>query len=244
MAEGAWPESLRLYVPDDIVVFSLLDARRPGFASALETARAHGCGAVLRLAGGHAALFHRGCLAFSWAIPDERPRDGIRARFEQLSAWVAAALTRIGVDARVGEVAGEYCPGQYSVNAGGSIKLMGVGQRVIRGAAHVGGVIVAEDANRVREVLGPVYRALELEWDPASAGAVADVATGATPGTIREALVEELRITHAPEWACFDAATLARADELMSWHEPAGDRSTDAHSPLGTKTVAVGPAPD
>ncbi|MBW2230254.1 MAG: hypothetical protein JRH17_07690 [Deltaproteobacteria bacterium] len=104
--------------------------------------------------------------------------------------------------------------------------------------------IVAEDANRVREVLGPVYRALELEWDPASAGAVADVATGATPGTIREALVEELRTTHAPERARFDAATLARADELMSWHEPAGDRSKEAHSPLGTKTVAVGPAPD
>ena len=31
----------------------------------------------------------------------------------------------------VGEVAGEYCPGQYSVNAGGSIKLMGVSFPVV-----------------------------------------------------------------------------------------------------------------
>ena len=36
-----------------------------------------------------------------------------------------------------GEVAGEYCPGQHSVNARGERKLMGVGQRLIRGRGRM-----------------------------------------------------------------------------------------------------------
>jgi octanoyl-[GcvH]:protein N-octanoyltransferase len=244
VAEGVLPESMRLYVPDDVVVFSLLDARRPGFAAARAAAHAHGCGAVLRLAGGHAALFHTRCLAFSWAVADERARDGIRNRFRQLSSWVAGALNRLGVDARVGEVAGEYCPGEYSVNAGGRIKLMGVGQRVIRGAAHVGGVIVVEDAARVREVLGSVYRALDLDWQPSTAGAVADVAPGATPDSIRAAVLAELGATHRPEPARFDVATLARARELEAWHDPEADPARDGHRRLGAKTLVAGPGKD
>jgi octanoyl-[GcvH]:protein N-octanoyltransferase len=69
-------------------------------------------------------------------------------------------------------VPGEYCPGRWSVNAGGTRKLAGVGQRVISGGAHVGTVVVAEDAASIRRVLEPVYAALELDWDPATAGAV------------------------------------------------------------------------
>jgi lipoate-protein ligase A len=155
VAAGQRAAALRLYRPDDVVVFSLLDARRPGFPAALEAARDAGCGAVLRLGGGHAALFHQRSLAFSLAVPDGQARDGIRRRFDAVSGLIARALGRLGVDARVGEVAGEYCPGEHSVNARGARKLMGVGQRVIRGGAHVGGVIVVQDAERVREVLRP-----------------------------------------------------------------------------------------
>jgi len=71
VAAGQLPGSLRLYRPDDVVVFSLLDARRPGFERAVEIAREAGFGAVIRLAGGHAAVFHGETLAFSWARPAE-----------------------------------------------------------------------------------------------------------------------------------------------------------------------------
>jgi len=37
---------------------------------------------------------------------------------------MAAAFRRLGVDARVGEVSGEYCPGAHSVNARGATKLI------------------------------------------------------------------------------------------------------------------------
>ena len=148
---------------------------------------------ALRLAGGRAAVFHPETLAFAWTIPAAESRDGIRARFVEVSELIAAALRRLGVDACIGEVPGEYCPGEYSVNARGARKLMGVGQRVIRGAAHVGGVIVAEGSQRVRAVLEPVYAAMGVDWDPATTGSVADEVAGANCDAVAGALRDELR---------------------------------------------------
>jgi hypothetical protein len=42
----------------------------------------------------------------------------------------------------------------------------------------VGGVIVVEGGDRVRDVLIPVYDALGLAWDPATVGALADEVPG------------------------------------------------------------------
>ena len=216
VATGAAPETFRLYQPDDVLAFSSVDAASAGFAEAVAAARAAGFAPALRLAGGRAAVFHRETLAFAWTIPAAEPRDGIHARFETISAIIAAALRRLGVDARIGEVPGEYCPGAYSVNARGVRKLMGVGQRVIRGAAHVGGVIVVRDGNRVRAALEPVYDAMQVEWDPATTGSVEDELGVATRAEVAASLLAELRSRFAIG-AC-DAfplgAALARATAL------------------------------
>ena len=87
---------------------------------------------------------------------------------------IASALRELGVDARVGEVPGEYCPGAYSVNARGQVKLAGIGQRMIRGGAHLGGVVVASGGDEIPRVLVPVYEALDLDWDPSTSGSVAE----------------------------------------------------------------------
>ena len=76
----------------------------------------------------------------------------------------------LGVDARVGEIAGEYCPGRYSVNARGAVKLAGIGQRVVGGGSHTGVVLVVEGEERINEVLAPVYAALGLDWAPRRRG--------------------------------------------------------------------------
>ena len=55
-------------------------------------------------------------------------------RFERFGSLFAKALGRLGVDARVGAVPGEYCPGAHSVNARGTVKLVGTAQRVIKNA--------------------------------------------------------------------------------------------------------------
>ena len=86
------------------------------------------------------------------AVPDDEPRAGIHARFERTAGRLAAALARLGVDARVGEVAGEYCPGRYSVNARGAVKLAGIGQRVVGGGSHTGVVLVVEGERRINDV--------------------------------------------------------------------------------------------
>jgi octanoyl-[GcvH]:protein N-octanoyltransferase len=119
------------------------------------------------------------------------------------------------VDARPGEVPGEYCPGEYSINAGGRTKLVGVGQRIIKGATHIGGVIVVGDADRIRDVLIPVYDALGLEWDPRTTGSIEDeigpIAFDEVTAAIRAELgnLEDLTL---------DGATLALAERLEADH--------------------------
>ncbi len=174
------PETLRLYRPASVVAFGPRDRVAPGFEAAVAAARTLGFGAVERLAGGRAAVFHPQTLAFSWAIPDAAPRQGIRPRFEEIAAIMAEGIRALGVDARVGEVPGEYCPGEHSVNARGRTKLVGVGQRVLAGAAHVGGVVVVGGTEEIREVLVPVYEALGLDWDPATASSLEDEVPGIT----------------------------------------------------------------
>jgi lipoate-protein ligase A len=220
VAAGDLPETLRLARPARVVAFAKRDALAPGYADAVAAARAAGFGSVLRLAGGRAAVFHEETLELAHAVPDPDPRPGIHERFEATASLVARALGRLGVDARVGEVPGEYCPGRWSVNAGGERKLAGIGQRVIAGGAHVGTVIVTGDSASVRGVLEPVYAALGLEWEPATVGAVADEAAGVTWEAVRDAVLDEYAERFSLVEASLDAETLALARMVAAEHRP------------------------
>jgi len=241
VAAGAVGESLRLYWPDDVVVFSLLDARRRGFGRAVEEAARLGFSSVLRLAGGHAAVFHGDVLAFSWVQRADEPRTGIHARYAAIAQLTRRTFGRLGVDARVGEVPGEFCPGEYSVNARGRVKLMGVGQRVIRGAAHMGGVMMFGGAARSREVLDVVYEALDLDWEPATVGSLESEVPGLTREALLEALQEEIARDYDATVSDFEPATLAAAQDLESWHETDGRALSSARVAKvpGSKTVAA-----
>src|SRR4051794_35470506 len=197
-----------------MVAFGKQDAVAEAYPAAVRAARDAGFEAVLRLAGGRAAVFHEGTVALAHAIPDQDPRPGIHERFRSSAALVTDALRRLGVDARVGEVPGEYCPGGYSVNAGGRTKLAGLGQRLISGGVHVGGVIVVEGADLVRDALGPVYAALDLDWDPESAGSIAEEAPGTTMEDVLEALEAVYAERYEPAEAELDAETVALARRL------------------------------
>lgn len=218
VAAGELPETLRLARPGPIVAFGKLDVVGPGYREAVRAARAGGFEAIERLAGGRAAVFHEGTLAFSHAIPDPDPRPGVRPRFDAIADRVARALRSLGVDARVGEVPGEYCPGSHSVSAGGRTKLMGVGQRLISGGAHVGGVLVAEGAERVRDILVPVYDAMGLEWRPGATGAVADEVPGVGLDEVIEAVRDAFAADYELEEAELDPETLELARELAPQH--------------------------
>jgi octanoyl-[GcvH]:protein N-octanoyltransferase len=218
VAAGRLPETLRLYRPGPIVAFGPRDRVAPRFAEAVAAARALGFGAVERLAGGRAAVFHDGTLAFSWAIPDPKGREGIRSRFQAVAEIMVEGIRSLGVDARIGEVPGEYCPGEHSINARGRTKLMGVGQRIIDGAAHVGGVIVVTGGERVRDVLLPVYEALDLEWDPGTVGSLAaevpDLRWEEAVQAVEAAFTERFDL----EEPGIDGHTLSLARELVPRH--------------------------
>jgi octanoyl-[GcvH]:protein N-octanoyltransferase len=217
VAGGELPETFRLYRPSRIVAFGRQDERAAGFHMAVGAAREHGFDAVVRLAGGRAAVFHEGTLSFAHAIPDQDLTSRTFGRFRAMSDLMASALARLGVDARVGEVPGEYCPGEYSVNSAGLVKLVGIGQRLVSGAAHVGGVVVAEDAASVREVLVPVYRHLDLEWDPATASSVHHE-VGATWADVEGAIVSELELRYDVGEGRLDDATLELAAGMERQH--------------------------
>ena len=140
---------------------------------------------------------------------------------EHCLAGGSRARRRLGVDARVGEVPGEYCPGAWSVNARGRTKLVGIGQRIVAGGAHLGVVIVVRDSALVREVLIPVYDALGLEWDPATAGSVEDELGDVELDAVEDAILAELAAT-GPELVetPLDDETLVLAERLDSDQPP------------------------
>jgi lipoate-protein ligase A len=247
VASGAIPASLRLYAPDNAVLFSSLDARRPGYALARERAAESGFKSVIRLAGGHAAVFLEQSLAFAWAMPDAAAHLHIRPRFERLSGLVVQTLRRLGLDARVGEIPGEYCPGEFSVNLAGRVKVMGVGQRVIRGGAHVGGVLTLGQTEEMRRVLAPIYDALELEFHPETAGGVADALPGLTVDDVIETWVDVLAEEGiAVETTPLEPEIVEAAEALRPVHAPDrleasgldSLRSADAKTLLHAERVA------
>lgn len=221
VAAGELPPTLRLHRPARELAFSKHDRATAGFAAAVGAARAAGFNPVIRLAGGRAALFHEGTLALAWATDAERPTAGTHERFELIATVIARALRRLGVDARVGEVPGEYCPGAWSVNARGRVKLAGIGQRLVSGGAHAGGVVVVTGSELLRSTLERVYAALELDWDPATAASVADEVSGVDLDDAEAAIVAELGERFELVDADLDGETLALAARLETAHEAA-----------------------
>lgn len=192
VAAGLAPETVRLHRSPPVVAFGRQDVIHPGYEHAHQVARENGFEPVERLAGGRAAVFHLRTAGFSWTVPAADPREGVSGRFAEVADVMATALRRLGVDARIGEVAGEYCPGTWSVNARGAVKLVGVGQRLIRGAAHIAGVVVVGDASSIVRVLSPVYAILGLPFDPATVGSVENEVPGTDIEIVEEAIRFEL----------------------------------------------------
>ena len=221
---------LRVAWPRPTLAFSRLDTLAPGWPAAREAARGHGFEPVVRQRGGRAAAYHEGCLLLDLVSPDPDPRTGIRPRYEAGAAVLVGALAGLGVDARVGAVPGEYCPGDHSVNASGRVKLAGTAQRVVRGAWLFSSMLVVCGADRLRAVLDDVHAALGLQWDPASVGSVEGVlrldVEGAHPRGLPDDVVERAVLAqyaaagYTVRARAWDPALLAGAAEQRPRHLP------------------------
>jgi len=206
----------RIGIPAPTLSFGRLDRILPGFPAAVAAAREHGFAPTLRVGGGRAAAIHGGAISFGVAAPaaaDSTTAD----RFSWLAALVRGALARVGVAAEHGQLPDEYCPGDWSLHAGG-VKLAGLSQRVRRDATWTEGLLLVTGAASARAVLEAVHAALELPLDPATVGAVEQLAPGVTVAAMAAALRDELAARGPVIEAPLDAPTLAAAERLRERH--------------------------
>lgn len=193
MVTAGGAEWLRVYRPRPTVAFTARDRLLPGFGAAVEAARDHGFTPVRRSSGGRAAAYSGQALCLDHVGRERTELADITGRFAAFAALLAGCLIGLGVDARVGEVDGEYCPGEFSVNGAGRIKLVGTAQRMTRRCWLFSTVIVVSDTAAVRAVLTDVYAALELSWNPQTAGAVTDLVPGITLDEVESAVLDAYR---------------------------------------------------
>ncbi|HTU96819.1 MAG TPA: hypothetical protein VMF14_13320 [Solirubrobacteraceae bacterium] len=229
VAAGERGPVIRVYEPAPTVAFGRRDSFLEGFTAATEAATTAGFTPAIRSAGGRAAAYHERCLVIDEIVPAPDAMADVDARFADEAESQAQALRELGVDARVGEVPGEYCPGRFTVNAGGETKLIGAAQRIISGAWLFSSVVVVADARLVRDVLVRVYAALGLEWDPASVGSVADEVEAATVAQVQAALLQRLGARYELTPSNLGEAEREAARARLARHRPVpGSRTPDA----------------
>lgn len=228
VAAGELPPALRVHRHLPAVAFGKRDTFAPGYPEALRAAGERGFAALERLAGGRAAVYHEGTLEIGEVIADPDAGVRLRERFRATAGVLVEALRALGVDARIGEVPGEYCPGEFSVNARGAAKLAGSAQRVVRGAAYVGTVLVVRDAARVAGVVREVYAALGLDVVPGATGAVEDEVPGTTLEAVEQAVLAAFAVRGPLDPGVLDERTLALAAELEPRFQPGARRSRAA----------------
>jgi lipoate-protein ligase A len=185
------PQMVRIYVPEPTAAFSQRDTLRPGFRRAAETARGLGFVPVVRPQGGRLAAYHRGSVVIDHVMRESNAQAALRERFEQYAQLHLAVLVALGLDARIGELPGEYCPGEHSVNAGGVSKIVGSAQRVTRDGWLFSSIVQVTDSTSIRQMLIRVYEELGYELEPSTIGAVDDFVPGVTAELVAGAFRRE-----------------------------------------------------
>lgn len=218
-ASGASGPAVRVYRPTaPVVAFGRRDTLRPGFPAAVDVVRAAGFTPLVRAPGGRAVAYTEDSLVVDHIGTAPDSLSGMDERFRGYAQLWSEVLREYGVRARVGAVPGEYCPGAFSVNARGRVKLVGTAQRVIRGAWLFSAVAVFGGDEAVRPVLAEVYRALEEPFDGASVGSI----RGEAPGTSLDSFERSVIAAYDRRFGLvpgeLDGTVLARARELDGDH--------------------------
>lgn len=180
---------VRLYRPNPTVAFSGLEQRLPGFNDAVGESRAFGFDTVIRPAGGRMVALDEQWLVLDVITPEPVRRIMHSDVYRHYGEIFVKTLASVGIQANFGPVEGEYCPGEYSVNARGSVKLVGTAQRVVRGARLFSACIPFDVSVNVSELFVRVNELLGLEWRPETLGSVSAEAPNLTMDELEKALL-------------------------------------------------------
>jgi lipoate-protein ligase A len=231
--EQAGYEGIHVYRPvGRNVVFGRRETRLPGFPAAVRAARAAGFEPLVRATGGRAVAYTEQTVVVHHVRHEAAPTRGHDARFETFGRLFVETLGGLGVEARLGPVPGEYCPGAHSVNARGEVKLVGTAQRILRQAWLFSSLVVVGDEEDLRDVLARVYAALGQDFDASSVGSLVseNAALGAEEVTraVLRALVGNAaaRPVHEAE------ALLARAAGVAGDHRVRAEAAMRTNDPL------------
>lgn len=183
---------LRLRRPRPTAAFSPQDTTHSDYLRVIELARVRGFEPIERGTGGRLTLFDENALGITIIAPHAAPHQHMLQRYDILSGAIAEALVKLGIDARVGELPNEYCPGKYSVNAGGRIKLVGVAQRMNQRCLQLGAIIAVTRSDEACAGIAEAYRAMGLNFDPDTYGGITDLQPSLTYADVRSAMLDSV----------------------------------------------------
>lgn len=176
--------SLRFYRPRPTAAFSPRDTSHPAYEEVVTRMQKRGFAPAERGAGGQLAVYDEQALVIDLVAPHPQPRENTRDRYRLFAGLIVRALQAIGVDARMGPVENEYCPGDFSVNAGGRTKLAGLAQRIGKQGYHMGAVLSVGRSDAARDAVEEAYALMSIPFDRATFGAVEDTRSSAATSEI------------------------------------------------------------
>ena len=183
---------IRIYRPTPTAAFSRRDSQHPGYEHARGAVIGLGFVPTVRPTAGHLAIYGNGSVILDVVSPHRDPRCDPIGRFAIMARLLSGLLISLGVDARIGAVDGEYCPGRFSVNAAGQRKLIGLSQRMTASAYYLGAVIAVEPDKHALRATRQAYPLLDLDIDISTIGSLAEEVDGITAEIFIDSLVAML----------------------------------------------------
>ena len=180
---------LRLRRPRPTAAFSPQDTTHPDYERIKHQARVNGFEPIERGTGGRLTLFDEQALAVTIISPHLDPHQHTIKRYEIFADAIIGALVKLGIDARVGELPNEYCPGKFSINAEGRIKLVGIAQRMNRKCIQIGAIIAVRPSVKACAAIAEAYDAMGLPFDRGTYGAISDFQPSLSYGEVRDAVL-------------------------------------------------------
>ena len=217
VAGGARPATVSITPSTRHVGVTRRDTFRPGFEDAVRAAGGIGYPVLVRSAGGGATAADRGTFGFSIIRPahETESRRSIRERYDEAAAFVLGAFSRLGVEAEVGEVRDEFCPGDHSIRVGdreGGMKVVGIAQRITRRATSVGGIVLVDGERELARVLERVYGAMRLPFRSDSVGSLRRAGFKVETQDVIEAFAIEVERVYGAVRTPIDEKTLGLAN--------------------------------
>ncbi|MFO1033541.1 MAG: hypothetical protein U1E15_05480 [Hyphomicrobiales bacterium] len=183
---------LRAYCPAPTAAFSPRDTTHGRFRDVARRMETLGFAAVERGAGGTFAAYDTAALVIDLVAAHGQPHGQMLERFSRFAGAIADALCKLGIDARVGEVPDEYCPGKYSVNAGGRLKLAGIAQRITRHGYHLGAVLAVSHSPPALTAVAEAYEMMSLPFAPSTFSNVLALRQNVRASDVTEAIISEV----------------------------------------------------